>query len=213
MNKIKIREAIVVEGRYDKNALSQLVDAVILETRGFSIFNDREIISLLRFYAESRGLVVLTDSDGAGFMIRNKIKGLLAPDKLKQAYIPDIRGKEKRKRRPSSENKLGVEGMEPEVIIGSLLRAGATIEADDGGSEETGAKKSKPALYTKADFYDMGLSGRPDSASKRARISRALGLPEKLGSDGLLDAVNTLASQGYTLEALLEANRKDDAEQ
>jgi ribonuclease M5 len=142
-----------------------------LETRGFSIFNDREIISLLRFYAESRGLVVLTDSDGAGFMIRNKIKGLLAPDKLKQAYIPDIRGKEKRKRRPSSENKLGVEGMEPEVIIGSLLRAGATIEADDGGSEETGAKKASP-LYIPRRTFMIWDSAEDRTARPRGRVFR-----------------------------------------
>ncbi len=212
MDKLKIKEAIVVEGRYDKNTLSQIVDAVILETKGFAVFNDGEIMALLRFYAETRGLIVLTDSDGAGFMIRNRIKGSIPSGRLKQAYIPDVYGKERRKRRPSSEGKLGVEGMAPEAIRDCLLRAGATVERGEAGPSDE-KEKSKPALYTKADFYEMGYSGRADSAAKRESLARALGLPSKLGADGLLEAVNTLLAQGRSLEPVLKADREYDAEQ
>jgi ribonuclease M5 len=209
--KLKIKEAIVVEGRYDKNTLSQIVDAVIIETKGFAVFNDSEIMRLISFYADRCGLIILTDSDGAGFMIRNRIKSSISPDKLKQAYIPDICGKEKRKKKASSENKLGVEGMTPEVIINSLLRAGATVEASETQNNSE-AQINKPALYTKADFYAMGFSGRPDSAARRAEVLKALNLPEKLGADGLLDAVNTLLSEGMPLEAILEAHGKNHSE-
>jgi ribonuclease M5 len=207
MDKLKIKEAIVVEGRYDKNTLSQIVDAVILETNGFAIFNDGEIMALLRFYAENRGLIVLTDSDGAGFMIRNRIKDSIPVGRLKQAYIPDVSGKEKRKRRASSEGKLGVEGMAPEVIRDCLLRAWATLEQTEA-CHSNEKEKSKPAPYTKADFYEMGYSGKADSAAKRERLARALGLPSKLGADGLLDAVNTLLAQGRSLEPVLKADRE-----
>ena len=124
---LKIQEAIVVEGRYDKNTLSQLVDTVILETAGFGIFKDKEKLSLLRKIGEKRGLIILTDSDGAGFVIRNYLKGALPQDQVKHAYVPDLFGKEKRKRKPGKEGKLGVEGMRPEVLEKALCRAGATI--------------------------------------------------------------------------------------
>ena len=158
MEKLRIREAIVVEGRYDKNALSQVVDAVILETKGFGVFNDVEKRRLLRELAEKRGLILLTDSDGAGFVIRNHLKGVLPPEKLKQAYIPEIAGKESRKRAPSKEGKLGVEGMSPEILRRALLRAGATVI----GAEESGRV---PAGLTRAELYTLGLSGKEDSAA------------------------------------------------
>ena len=123
----RIREAIVVEGRYDKNTLSQVVDTVILETAGFGVFKNQELVALLRRLAEERGLIVLTDSDGAGFVIRNYLKGALPKDQVKQAYIPDIHGKERRKRAPGKEGKLGVEGMRPAVLEEALRRAGATF--------------------------------------------------------------------------------------
>ena len=126
---ISVKEVIVVEGRYDRNTLSQVFDAVIVETSGFGVFNDREKLALLRRLAEARGLVVLTDSDGAGFVIRNFLKGAIDPALVKQAYIPDIAGRERRKRAPSKEGKLGVEGMKPEVLIEALRRAGATLGA------------------------------------------------------------------------------------
>ena len=182
-----VREVIVVEGRYDKNTLSQVVDAVIIETSGFGIFNDDQKQKLLRKMAAARGLIVLTDSDGAGFMIRNFIKGCVDPALVKHAYIPDVAGKEKRKAAPSKEGKLGVEGMCPEILMDALIRAGATIDGD------TPAERRR--LITKADMYAKGLSGKPESASKRAELIKSLDLPERLTSGGLLDCLNAVMSR------------------
>lgn len=182
----KVSEVIVVEGRYDKNTLSQVVDAVIIETSGFGVFNDKEKQKLLRMLAEKRGLIVFTDSDGAGFVIRNFIKGCVPPVHVKHAYIPDVYGKERRKSKASKEGKLGVEGMTPEIIIDSLRRAGATI---DGDSAE------KLPSITKADFYKMGLSGKAESSTKRAQLLRKLDLPSKLTADGLLQVLNAIMSR------------------
>ena len=182
-----VREVIVVEGRYDKNALSQVVDAVIIETSGFGIFNDAEKRKLLQTMAEARGLIVLTDSDGAGFVIRNYIKGCVDPKLVKHAYIPDIYGKERRKSAPSREGKLGVEGMKPQVLLDALIRAGATFDDEEN-------KKTAPRI-SKADMYARGLSGREGSAEKRARLIKQLGLPEHLTADGLLDVLNATMSR------------------
>lgn len=182
-----VGEVIVVEGRYDKNTLSQVVDAVIIETSGFGIFNDAEKRKLLQTMAEARGLIVLTDSDGAGFVIRNYIKGCVDPKLVKHAYIPDIYGKERRKSAPSREGKLGVEGMKPQVLLDALIRAGATFDDEK-------YKKSAPRI-SKADMYARGLSGREGSAEKRARLIRQLGLPERLTADGLLDVLNATMSR------------------
>ena len=182
-----VREVIVVEGRYDKNALSQVVDAVIIETSGFGIFNDAEKRKLLQTMAEARGLIVLTDSDGAGFVIRNYIKGSVDPRLVKHAYIPDIYGKERRKSAPSREGKLGVEGMKPQVLLDALIRAGATF--DDEENKKTALRISK------ADMYARGLSGREGSAEKRAQLIKQLGLPERLTADGLLDVLNAMMSR------------------
>lgn len=182
-----IREIIVVEGRYDKNALSQVVDAVVIETSGFGIFNDAEKRKLLQTMAEARGLIVLTDSDGAGFVIRNYIKGCVDPKLVKHAYIPDIYGKERRKSAPSREGKLGVEGMKPQVLLDALIRAGATFDDEEN-------KKTAPRI-SKADMYARGLSGREGSAEKRARLIKQLGLPERLTADGLLDVLNATMSR------------------
>ena len=181
----KIREVVVVEGRYDKNTLSQVVDAVILETSGFGIFNDREKRKLLQTLAEKRGLIVLTDSDGAGFLIRNHIKGFVDPSLVKHAYIPDIPGKERRKARASREGKLGVEGMRPQVLLDALTRAGATFE------DESNVQTSSPRI-TKADLFILGLSGGAESARKRMELQRELELPERLSADALLDVLNAL---------------------
>ena len=182
-----VREVIVVEGRYDKNALSQVVDAVIIETSGFGIFNDAEKRKFLQTMAEARGLIVLTDSDGAGFVIRNYIKGCVDPKLVKHAYIPDIYGKERRKSAPSREGKLGVEGMKPQVLLDALIRAGATFDDEEN-------KKTAPRI-SKADMYARGLSGREGSAEKRARLIKQLGLPERLTADGLLDVLNATMSR------------------
>ena len=182
-----VREVIVVEGRYDKNTLSQVVDAVIIETSGFGIFNDAEKRKLLQTMAEARGLIVLTDSDGAGFVIRNYIKGCVDPKLVKHAYIPDIYGKERRKSVPSREGKLGVEGMKPQVLRDALIRAGATFDDEEN-------KKTAPRI-SKADMYARGLSGREGSAEKRAQLIKQLGLPERLTADGLLDVLNATMSR------------------
>lgn len=182
----KVSEVIVVEGRYDKNTLSQVVDAVIIETSGFGVFNDKEKQQLLRTLAEKRGLIVFTDSDGAGFVIRSFIKGCVQPQYVKHAYIPDIYGKERRKSKASKEGKLGVEGMPPEVIIESLRRAGATVD---------GEKYDTLQPVTKADLYKMGLSGKPDSSRKRAMLLKKLDLPERLTADGLLQVINIIMTR------------------
>ncbi|NLV86703.1 MAG: DUF4093 domain-containing protein [Clostridiales bacterium] len=193
---VRINEVIVVEGRYDKNTLSQVVDATIIETNGFGIFKDRERLHLLRRLAEVRGLIVLTDSDGAGFQIRNHIKSAVDPKYVKHAYIPDIYGKEKRKSSPSKEGKLGVEGMRPELILKALEKAGASFS-------EAG-ESSKHGGITKVNFYDLGLSGRAQSHSKRLALQKKLGLPERLSADGLLEAVNLLMSRESFFESVKE---------
>ena len=192
----KIREVIVVEGRYDKNTLSQLVDATIITLGGFAVFNDREKVAFLRRLAEEQGLIVLTDSDGAGFVIRNYLKGALPKDKVKQAYIPDIYGKERRKRAPGKEGKLGVEGMKPEVILEALRRAGATF------LDETAAETAPKTPVTKADLMEWGLVGGEGSAERRQALLKRLDLPEHLTANAMLEAVNLLFGR-KELEAFL----------
>ena len=182
---VKIKEAIVVEGRYDKNTLSQVVDAPILETSGFGIFKDKEQLRLLRRVAEIRGLIVFTDADGAGFVIRNHIRSAIPAQFLKHAYTPDVFGKERRKKIGGKEGKLGVEGMNREVILESLRRAGATFE----GEEETLTRQE----ITKADLMDLGLYG-PGSNDRRAVLIKKLGFPEKMSTNAFLQAVNLLYS-------------------
>ena len=191
---LKIREAIVVEGRYDKNTLSQIVDAPILETSGFGIFKDKQQMALLRRIAEKRGLIVFTDSDGAGFVIRNHLKSALPAKYLKHAYIPDIPGKERRKSRPGREGKLGVEGMSPEVILDALKKAGATVEGEDS---------PKNRGITKQDMMDLGLSGTPDAGTKRLALLKKLDLPERMSANALLQALNLICSL-EDLQKLLE---------
>ena len=195
---LKIREAVVVEGRYDKNTLSQVVDTLILETRGFGIFKDPERMALLRRAAEKRGLVVLTDSDGAGFVIRSRIKSAIPGKYLKHAYIPDVYGKERRKRQPGREGKLGVEGMSPQVLEQVLRRAGATFLGEDDRTEEG------PEL-TKADLFAAGLTGRPDSAQRRQALLKRLELPEHMTANALLEVLNTCYSRREALRFLQEA--------
>ena len=186
---VKIKEAIVVEGRYDKNTLSQIVDAPILETSGFGIFKDKQQMALLRRIAETRGLIVFTDSDGAGFVIRNHIKSAIPGKYLKHAYIPDIYGKERRKAAPGKEGKLGVEGMTRETILESLRRAGATMEG-----EEVPASKQ----ITKQDLMELGLSGTADASAKRLKLLKHLHLPERMSPNAMLQALNLL----YNIEEL-----------
>ena len=193
----KVREVIVVEGRYDKNTLSQTVDATILSTEGFAVFHNSEKLALLRRLAEERGLILLTDSDGAGFVIRNYLKGALPKDRVKQAYIPDIDGKERRKRAPGKEGKLGVEGMRPEVLLEALRKAGATFE--DGDAEP---EKGEP--ITKADLFALGLTGGKDSAEKRRTLLKRLALPEHLTTNALLEVLNLLYNKNDFLSLMKE---------
>lgn len=186
---VKIKQAIVVEGRYDKNTLSQIVDAPILQTDGFGIMNDKAQLALLRRVAKTRGLIVFTDSDGAGFVIRNYLKSAIEPRYLLHAYIPDVAGKEKRKRTPGKEGKLGVEGMTPDVILDCLRRAGATIEGESSQPTQS---------MTKQDLMELGLSGGKDSADKRKQLAKTLDFPEHMSSNALLQALNLL----YTKEEL-----------
>lgn len=183
----RIKEVIVVEGRYDKNTLSQVVDAVIIETGGFGIFNDKEKRELLKRLAESRGLILMTDSDGAGFMIRNHLKGCIDPGLIKNAYIPDVFGKERRKSKASKEGKLGVEGMRPEVILEALKHCGATFEGEDAARQAE--------RISKADLYKKGLSGGTDSAARRQALLSQLDLPARLTAGGLLDVLNAIMSR------------------
>ena len=186
---VKIRETIVVEGRYDKNTLSQIVDAPILETAGFGIFKDKQQMALLRRAAEKRGLIVFTDSDGAGFVIRNHIKSAIPGKFLKHAYIPDIPGKERRKSAPGKEGKLGVEGMTPEIILAALKNAGATIE---------GEEVPAPRNITKQDMMALGLSGGSNASARRKELLKKLNLPERMSANAMLQALNLL----YTREEL-----------
>ena len=194
---VKIKEAIVVEGRYDKNTLSQIVDAPILETSGFGIFKDKEQMALLRKVAQIRGLIVFTDSDGAGFVIRNHIKSAIDSKYLKHAYTPDILGKERRKSAPGKEGKLGVEGMTREVILESLRRAGATFLGED--------EKENTQEITKVDLMELGLYG-PGSNERRMKLIKQLGFPEKISNNAFLQALNLL----YSLEELKQAMEQDN---
>lgn len=191
---VRIREAIVVEGRYDKNTLSQIVDAPILETNGFGIMHDKAQLALLRQVAQRRGLIVFTDSDGAGFVIRNYLKGAISPRYLKHAYIPDIPGKERRKSAPGKEGKLGVEGMTPQILIEALRRAGATIDGEPPCAE---------TRITKMDLVELGLSGGKNSAARRLALLRHLALPEHMSANAMLQALNLLYTP-LELRQLLE---------
>ena len=184
--KPKISEVIVVEGRYDKNALLQVVDATVVETGGFGVFNDKEKLAFFRQLAEKRGLILLTDSDGAGFVIRNYLKGTLPKEKVKQAYIPDVAGKERRKKQGGKEGKLGVEGMTPEVLLDVLRRCGATFVGEGNAAPQ--------AAITKADMMEKGLVG-PNSEQKRKELLQKLQLPGHMTANALLEALNLLLSR------------------
>ena len=184
--KPRVKEVVVVEGRYDRNTLLQAVDATVVEVGGFSLFHDDEKTAYLRELAEKNGIILMTDADSAGFVIRNHLKGCLPPERVKQAYIPDVYGKERRKKKPGKEGKLGVEGMRPEVLVEALRRAGATFE--DGEGRRTAAG------ITKADLLEKGLIG-PNSREKRLEIQKKLGFPEHLTANGLLEAMNLLLSR------------------
>ena len=194
---IKIDRAVIVEGRYDKIKLSSIMDAVIIETEGFGIFNDKEKQRLIRRLADTKGLLILTDSDSAGFKIRSFIKGIVPADQIKHAYIPDVFGKEKRKTEPSKEGKLGVEGIKKDVLIEALEKAGVFCE--ESASEE---KRE----ITKIDLYEDGLSGRPNSDNLRRKLLSHLDLPERLTSNALVQILNTFLTYDEYKKAIEEIN-------
>ena len=187
--KPRLREVIVVEGRYDRNALRQVVDALIFETGGFGIFHHPEKVEALRMLAEQRGLIILTDSDGAGFVIRNRLKGLLPQDRIRQAYVPAVEGKEKRKPKPSRQGLLGVEGMRPEVLLEALRRAGAT-------------ENDNPPWATSALFFALGLTGKSGSAELRRKLAESLDLPAGISQTDLKKAVSVLLTETELRELL-----------
>ena len=188
MDKQKLRQAIVVEGKYDQNTLRQLVDTAIFTTNGFTDMKDPALLRLLRQAAQTTGLIILTDSDGAGFLIRNTLKSALPEQGVLHAYIPDLPGKEKRKAAPGKEGLLGVEGMRPEILLKALRNAGAEF-AD--GSTPPPAREP----ITKQDLFALGLSGGPESAKKRAALLKALSLPAHMSANALLQALNVLFSR------------------
>lgn len=188
---IKLKEAVIVEGRYDKIKLSSLIDAPIIETNGFRVFSDKEKISLIRRIAATRGILVFTDSDGAGFLIRNFLNGAVPKEQIRHCYIPQLRGKEKRKARPGKEGLLGVEGVSDEVIVNAIRRSGATI---------LGEEAKPPQTITKADLFDLGLTGTPNAAELRKKLLRHLDMPSYLSTNAMLTALNCL----YSLKELKE---------
>ena len=182
---IHIAQAIVVEGKYDKIKLSSILDAVILVTNGFRIFRDPEKMALIQYYARTTGVIVLTDSDRAGFQIRNYLKGAVRDGKLYHVYIPDIYGKEHRKEKPSAEGKLGVEGIRKDVLLEAFAKAGVL----------TDEVPEKADLITRYDLYELGLSGGADSKARRKALQKRLGLPDLLSAASLLEVLNTMMTR------------------
>lgn len=189
---ISIKEAVIVEGRYDKIKLSEVIDTPVIETGGFRIFKDKEKQNLIRKIAEERGILVLTDSDSAGFVIRNFLKGSVPEEKIKHAYIPQLKGKEKRKSEESKEGLLGVEGVSAEIIADAVRKSAATILGEDN--------EIKKSEITKQDLYELGLTGKENSAILREELLRKLELPTYLSTNAMLSALNCL----YSLEELKE---------
>ncbi len=183
MNKLRLKEAVIVEGRYDKIKLSEIIEGPVIDTGGFRVFKDKEKQALIRQIAAKRGILIMTDVDSAGFVIRNFLRGIIPADQIKHAYIPTVKGRESRKAEPSKEGKLGVEGIDREQLIQSIRLSGATILGEESRPE---------GEITKADFFDYGLSGRENSAALRKQILQDLGLPEYLTANAMLAALNCL---------------------
>lgn len=199
---LKIKEAIVVEGRYDKIKLSGVVDAPIIETNGFRIFKDKEKQSLIRQVAKKRGILIITDSDSAGFVIRNFLKGIIPESNIKQCYIPQLKGKEKRKSQPSKEGYLGVEGVDNEVIISAIRKSGASIVGEDTKRENTGSE------ITKSDLFSLGLTGSNNSKTNREKVLKHFNLPTYLSTNAMLTAVNILMTKNEFTELVNKLTAK-----
>ena len=195
---IKIKQAIIVEGKYDKIKLSGIIDAPIIQTDGFGIFKDKELQCLIRNLAEKRGILVLTDSDSAGFKIRSFIGSTVDPKNIVHAYIPDIFGKESRKTEPSKEGKLGVEGVSEEIIMKALANAGVLCE--------TAEEPERP--ITKLDLYELGFTGGQDSAKKRAALLRYYSFPARLSANALVKVLNSITTYDQFLEDVKEIEKE-----
>lgn len=184
MEKIKLTQAVIVEGKYDKIKLSNLLDAFIIETNGFAIFKDKKKLAFIKKLARERGIIILTDSDHAGFMIRNYISSGVPKDMITNVYIPDVFGKEKRKATPSKEGKLGVEGMSRDILLDAFDKAGVTS-----------TKFENPNPVTNFDLYDLGLSGTPNAKENKKALLRKLDLPEFLSTNSLLSCINNMMTK------------------
>ena len=204
---IKLKEAIIVEGKYDKIKLSSIVDGLIITTDGFGIFKDKEKRELIKLLAKKRGIIILTDSDSAGFLIRSHIKGFVKEGEIKNVFVPDIFGKEKRKTAPSKEGKLGVEGISREILESALKKAGIANlqgqnEGQNEGQNQGQDKQPQQREVTKTDLFEDGLSGGADSKAKRALLLSQLGLPRRMSTNTLLEAINVLYSYEEYKQAL-----------
>ena len=196
---IKIKEAVIVEGKYDKIKLSAIIDTVIIETDGFAVFKDKEKQKFIRFLAEKRGIIIMTDSDSAGFKIRNFINGITKSENIKNVYIPDIYGKEKRKTEMSKEGKLGVEGMKPEIILSALEKAGVLCDKNE---------KTECYKITHTDFFEDGISGGENSSEIRKALAKQLDLPERISSSALLKIINVYMTYDEYKEAVKTVKNK-----
>ncbi|MCH5192809.1 MAG: DUF4093 domain-containing protein [Oscillospiraceae bacterium] len=196
---LKVKEAVIVEGKYDKIKLSSVIDGVIIPTGGFSVFKNRETLEIIRYFAKKTGIIILTDSDSAGFKIRSYLKGAIREGKIINVYVPDIFGKERRKNAPSKEGKLGVEGIDGEVILEAFRKAGITADL----TEET----SDP--ITRLDLYELGLNGGENSSEMRRALLSALDLPERLTVTGMVEILNTLMTRQELYDTVEKMNRGD----
>ena len=196
---IKIKEAVIVEGKYDKIKLSAIIDTVIVETDGFAVFKDKEKQKLIRFLADKRGIIIMTDSDSAGFKIRNFINGITKSGNIKNVYIPDIYGKEKRKTEASKEGKLGVEGMKPDVILSALQKSGVLCDENE---------KTERREITHTDFFEDGISGGENSSEIRKALAKQLDLPERISSSSFLKIINVYMTYDEYKEAVETVKRK-----
>lgn len=189
---LHIEQAVVVEGKYDKIKLSSVIDAVIITTNGFSVIKDKEKLEIIRFFARNKGIIILTDSDSAGFKIRNFLKGAITDGKITNVYIPDIFGKEKRKAVPSKEGKIGVEGIDTRILLEAFQKAGVLSVETDENKE----------LVTKLDLFEAGLSGKSNSSEKRSRLLKYLGMPELMTTNAMLEIINTMMTRSEFLDII-----------
>lgn len=196
---IKIKEAIIVEGKYDKIKISSLIDAVIIITNGYGIFKDKEKLSLIRYYAEKTGIIILTDSDSSGFRIRGYLKGAIHKGSVKNVYIPDIFGKEKRKEKPSAEGKLGVEGIKPEIIMEAFRKAGISA-----------AENTVKSDINSVTFYELGLSGGANSRELRQKVQKKLGLPSLMSNTALMEVLCTMLDAKGLSELVAQIKEEDN---